>query len=149
MENDCRSEGEGKDMPCLVTLVSEIRSWDGIWLTCVMTTCARRLLFSTRNSSLNSGMRLIYCRARISFLPGSRNFTPFLLQGSPPSAGSDATCQADSLLSIWGRPLSAAVVGTREMSATCRVFQTCNSLLEQVDFISLLSTEQWVMGILS
>lgn len=57
---------ERKDMPHLVTLVSEIRSWHLTDL-CYDHMCQTRLLFSTRNSSLNSGMRLIYCRARFFF----------------------------------------------------------------------------------
>lgn len=86
-------------MPCLVTLVTAFY-YDHMCQTC--------LLFSTHNSLLDSSMRLIYCWVRVSFfffLTLRRNLMLLLLQGSTTS---DATCQPDTLLSMWGRPLSPA-----------------------------------------
>lgn len=106
-------EGEGEDLPRSATLVSRTRSsrWHPTD-SCCDHMCQSRLLFSTRNSSPNAGMQLICCGAGGTFfslllfllLPLLLLLQPsFLSPGSAAGGGNDATCQADSFLSIWAK----------------------------------------------
>lgn len=85
---------------------------DGIRLTRAATTCARAACYSQLvNSSPNAGMQLICCGAGGTFfslllflrLPLLLLQPSLLSPGSAAGGGSDATCQADSFLSIWAK----------------------------------------------